>query len=489
MKRVFNVVIVLLVLVLAVSCKKNVTAKLGEGLNWNEEQGHYVNEKDAEVKFWHDNEAFAERVVELWDKKYPEVPISYELTTTSENAVKMKLDGPAGLGADVMYMPHNAIVDLRDSGGLMTLPEMDKTKVMNSFQESSYMVAMYESELYGVPAAVENIALAYNKQLTASLPVIASNKLSTAKNLLEQLEREEIYFEDLLKGIAVWGNSFDGAGVTTPFHEERFGDAEDRHSIMAWQLYDAYHNYPLLTRDGYRVFGPDNMDPTQFNVNSKEVLTSVEAITGDWYGNKSDSKFFPGLASIEDIGWDQGPARFQNGQLAITITGPWVMSGVKDNWSEWLKEGMFGITSETQLTDLVGVTDLPFYNNDNHPVTFSGVEIMGVNVYTNYQNAALNLLNFLSSTEIMKEMYNLLGKIPAVKDSSLIPGLSDDPISQGFLKQAKYSHPMPVIQEGNYMWDPLRDVWTNIFNEQMSIKDALDNSQQVFEWTLESSKS
>lgn len=113
----------------------------------------------------------------------------------------------------------------------------------------------------------------------------------------------------------------------------------------------------------------------------------------------------------------------------------------------------------------------------------------GMNVYTSYPNAAMNLMNFLVSDEIMKEVYATLGKIPSVKDSSKIPGLSEDAISQGFLAQAANSHPMPGIQEGNYMWDPLRDVWTNIFVEKMSITDAQAKSQTDYEKILSDSGS
>ena len=99
----------------------------------------------------------------------------------------------------------------------------------------------------------------------------------------------------------------------------------------------------------------------------------------------------------------------------------------------------------------------------------------------------MNLMRFLASDEAMNAVYNVLGKIPAVKNSDSIPGLNEDEISQGFLEQAAYSHAMPVIQEGNYMWDPLRDVWTNIFDEKMSIEDAQAKSEEDYQSTLKNS--
>ncbi len=492
MRKYLSIALVFMILISITGCQKGVTAKLEEDLKWDEAKGEYTNEKNAKLSFWTDNDDFADRVIELWNEKYPEVELTYENLGVNENVEKLKLDGPAGLGADVFYMPHNTVVDAREAGLLFKLPKRDQQYIMETMQESSYKVTMYEGDMYATPDSIDNVALAYNKQILEALPALPTVINTNASNLLEQIENEEIYLEELLSGVANWGNSYAGAGVEIPYIEDRFYNAaaegetgsEDKHTIMVWQLYDAYHNYPLLTRDGYRVFGENNDDPSQFNITSKEVTASIKAVTGDWYGNKQDSKLFPGLATVEDIGWDQGPSRFQKGQVGITITGPWAMSDIKSNWETWLEEGRYGINEDSKLSDVFGVKALPKFSNDQNPIAFSGVRVAGVNIYTKYPNAAMNLLRFLSSEDIMKEVYSVLGKIPAVKDSSRIPGLSEDTISQGFLAQAAYSHPMPVIQEGNYMWDPLRDLWTNLFDAQMTIEEAQSKSQEDYERIL-----
>lgn len=496
MKKILIIIIVFMMTVSITGCKKTaVTAKFTEDLKWDEEKGHYVNEEKATLSIWIDNEDYGDKLVELWHEIYPEVELTYEKTDINENVTKLKLDGPAGLGADVFYMPHNAVVDAREAGILFQLPERDQEQFMAIMQESSYKVTMYEGHMYAVPDSVENIALAYNKQVLAALPALPTVLSTNAANLLEQIEKEEIYLEELFAGVADWGNTYKGTGVQIPYLEDRFytaeveGEAgsEDKHTILAWQLYDSYHNYPLLTRDGYRIFGEDNNDPARFDMISKEVASSIKAVTGDWYGNKEESKLFPGLATIQDMVWDQGPSRFQKGQVAITITGPWVMSDIKSNWKTWEEEGRFGITKDTDISDIYGVKILPKFSNDQTPITFSGVRVTGLNIYTDYPNASMNLLRFLASEEVMKASYEILGRIPAVKNSDHIPGLNADAISQGFLSQAAYSHPMPVIQEGNYMWDPLRDIWTNIFDEAMSIEEAQKKAQADYERILQDS--
>lgn len=482
MKKIGYVVFMLIIVFSLTGCKKKVTAKFEDDLKWDESKQEYEFEKGAKLKLWTDNEPYATKVIELWNEKYPDVPLTWENVGSTDVAEKMKLDGPAGLGADVFYIPHNSVVDMREAGLLFQIPERDEAYFRELMQDSAVAVTLYEDNMYAVPSSVENIALVYNKQILAALPTLPTVLPLTATNLLEQIERDEIYLEELLAGVASWGNNFAGTGADIPYMEDRFEDqAEDKHTILAWQLYDAYHNYFLLTRDGYRVFGEDNNDPTKFDITSPQVTSSIKSVTGDWYGNKDGSKLFPGLATIQDMGWDQGPARFQKGQVAMTFTGPWIMSDIKKNFSEWVEEGKFGLTADTKISDIFGAKKMPRFNNDQQPVTFSGVQVTGMNIYTDYPNAAMNLMRFLTSDEVMNAVYNVLGKIPAVKDSESIPGLNEDEISQGFLSQAAYSHAMPVIQEGNYMWDPLRDVWANIFDEKMSIEDAQAKSEQDYE--------
>ncbi len=490
MKKFFIVVLVFTSVALLAACgkgKKKVTAKFAEDLVWVEEKGEYKFEKGAKLTLWTDNEPYAEKVIDLWEAKYPNVPLTWENVGSVDVAEKLKLDGPAGLGGDVFYIPHNSVVDLRESGLLFEFHERDAQLVKDRMLESSYTVTLYEGKMYAAPSSVENIALVYNKQILGALPACTTTNTAgqDAESLLEQIEGGNIYLEDLLACVAESDNKLP---TNVPYFADRFEDAEAEniHTLLAWQLYDAYHNYPFLTKHGYRVFGPTNNDPTKFNITDESVKKSIVDFTGTWYGNKDGSELFPGLAKIDDMGWDQSVAKFQKGQVALTVSGPWAIGDIKNTYfPKWIEEGKMGLTANSKVSDLFGVTALPKFNNNVNPTTFSGVQVTGMNIYTKYPNATMNLMRFLISDDVMKEVFLTLGKIPAVADSEKIPGLSSDPISQGFLEQSEFSHAMPVIQEGNYMWDPLRDVWTYIFNEKMTVVDAQAKSLQDYNKKLE----
>lgn len=236
MKKIGYVVFMLIIVFSLTGCKKKVTAKFEDDLKWDESKQEYEFEKGAKLKLWTDNEAYATKVIELWNEKYPDVPLTWENVGSTDVAEKMKLDGPAGLGADVFYIPHNSVVDMREAGLLFQIPERDEAYFRELMQDSAVAVTLYEDNMYAVPSSVENIALVYNKQILAALPTLPTVLPLTATNLLEQIERDEIYLEELLAGVASWGNNFAGTGADIPYMEDRFEDqAEDKHTILAWQ--------------------------------------------------------------------------------------------------------------------------------------------------------------------------------------------------------------------------------------------------------------
>ena len=61
-------------------------------------------EDGAALKLWFDNDAYNEKIVELWNAKYPGVALTVENVGTTDARQKNELDGPTGLGADVFVM-------------------------------------------------------------------------------------------------------------------------------------------------------------------------------------------------------------------------------------------------------------------------------------------------------------------------------------------------------------------------------------------------
>ena len=76
---------------------------------------------------------------------------------------KLRLDGPAGIGPDVLVIPNDqlggAVVQ-----GLLSPLSVDQAK-QDAFTPASINAFRMDNALYGIPKAVETLVLIYNKDL------------------------------------------------------------------------------------------------------------------------------------------------------------------------------------------------------------------------------------------------------------------------------------------------------------------------------------
>lgn len=133
-----------------------------------------------------------------------------------------------------------------------------------------------------------------------------------------------------------------------------------------------------------------------------------------------------------------------------------------------------------------GITTIPTING-NHPVTFSGNIIACMSSYTKNAEAAREVLEFMVSDEGLEILYKVRGSIPALKDPSVIDGLSDDQYVMGILEQAQFSEAMPSIPEMASFWTPAetlyRSVWEGLATPEEAAAKALEDFNAALELT------
>jgi arabinogalactan oligomer/maltooligosaccharide transport system substrate-binding protein len=94
---------------------------------------------------------------------------------------KLALDGPAGKGADVVVWPHDRIGQSVEQGILWEFPE---SKIdLNEYTKSAVDAMRYQGKLYGIPYAMESVALVYNKDLIPEVPETFDELIAIAKKI------------------------------------------------------------------------------------------------------------------------------------------------------------------------------------------------------------------------------------------------------------------------------------------------------------------
>lgn len=221
------------------------------------------------------------------------------------------------------------------------------------------------------------------------------------------------------------------------------------------------HNHMFLTASGFELYGPDHIDPSMVNFNTPEVVSGLES--------------FASLKQIldvpyADLNWDSVHGEFVNGNVAYMIGGPWEIGEIKDgaaaNGFEW------------------GITTIPTING-KQPYTFSGNIIACISAYTKYPAEARQVTDFLASEEGLQILFDTTGRIPALKDASVINGVMEDPYVSGILAQAQYSEAMPTIVEFSKYWAPaetmFRSVWDGLVTPEEAAAKALADYNSLLE--------
>ncbi|OKL48905.1 maltose ABC transporter substrate-binding protein [Boudabousia liubingyangii] len=179
---------------------------------------------------------------------------------------------PTGKGPDLIVLAHDRLGELVANGVVGTVDIADKA---GQFSEAALAGVTYQGQTYGVPYAIENVALVRNNKLTKAEPKTFDEMIAEGKK----------------------------ANVEYPFIVQ-MGDKGD-----------PYHFYGFQTSFGAPVFKQDD----------KGSYTTELALGGDngkkfaqWLAKEGNEKVFDPAISGEIA-----KQAFLDGKAAFTVTGPW----------------------------------------------------------------------------------------------------------------------------------------------------------------------
>jgi len=189
---------------------------------------------------------------------------------------QLPIAAPAGEGPDIFIGAHDRLGGWVDSGLVAPIDLGDK---VGQFLRVGLDGFTYGGQLYGMPYAVENMALFRNADLVPDAP-------ETWEELLEV------------------GAALQASGDVT----------------YAMALEDnGYKVYPILTSFGGYIFGHDaggTWDPTDLGVDSPGMIEA-----GNWIADNVAS----GLISPSANAADTAETLFETGEAAFIMTGPWAL--------------------------------------------------------------------------------------------------------------------------------------------------------------------
>ncbi len=374
----------------------------------------------VEIKLWLDDDAYAEAIEPAIEAAYPNIDIVYEKVGAVDARSKLELDGPAGLGGDVFIQPHDGMSESIIANILLPLGSEMGEMIEERMLEGAVGTVKKDGNYFGVPLATESIALFYNKTL------LEENGFEVATTF-ETIKEQAAQYND---------------------------NAANKH-LIRWEPGNSYTNQFFLTAAGFNLYGENHDDASQVNLNTQEVIDGLT-----FFGSMKEYLPVP----YADLNWDTIHGEFVKGNLPYMISGPWSLAEAKQG----AEENGFEL----------GVTTIPTINGVQGE-TFSGNIIACVSAYTQHPTEAKQVVDFLASEEGLQIMYDVQGKIPALKDASVIEGVVEDPYIAGILAQAEYSQPMPILPEMSKYWGAAetmyRSVWEGLSPPEEAAAKALED--------------
>ncbi|WP_447589360.1 sugar ABC transporter substrate-binding protein [Microbacterium lacticum] len=293
---------------------------------------------------------------------------------------------PTGKGPDITIGGHDWIGAFVKDGIVAPVELGDKSA---DFEKIAMEAVSYDGKTYGLPYAIENIAILRNTALADSTPAT--------------------FDEMIAKGRA--------AGTEYPFVVG-----------LDPQAADPYHLYPFQTSFGNSVFARNadgSYDPSQLTIGDE----AGQQFAG-WLTAQGDT----GTKVLNlNLSGDLAKEAFNAGKSPYFLTGPW---NVADAQSAGVDVSVDAIPSAG------GSAAQPF----------AGVQAFFLSAKsTNPIVANEFLVNYIATDDVQTKLFEAGGRPPALTES--FEAAQSDPIVRGFATVGANAVPMPSIPEMGSVWD------------------------------------
>ncbi|MET7396694.1 maltose ABC transporter substrate-binding protein [Dactylosporangium sp. NPDC005572] len=329
----------------------------------------------------------------------------------------------SGKGPDIVVGAHDWIGNLVQNGTIDPVQLTDQQK--GGFADVALKAVTFNGQVYGVPYAIENLALIRNTALAPTAPASIEELVATGKSLKD-------------------------AGKVTNIMSLQVGNTGD-----------AYHVYPLFSSAGGYLFGAKangDYDPADLGVGKPQSVEAFKKIAA--LGEKGSG------ALTRSVNGDNAIPTFTGGKTAFLISGPWAVADIKKAGVQY------------------DITPIPAFSGGKPAQPFVGVQAFYV-ASKGKSKALANefITNYLTKPDLQVALYKANPRPPALT-AALDQVKSGDADIEKWLNAGKGGAVLPAIPAMAAVWDPFgkaeaaivggADVQTTLDAASKSITDAIN---------------
>lgn len=294
---------------------------------------------------------------------------------------------PTGKGPDIIVSPHDRLGAFVQNGVVAPLELGDKAA---EFQEVAVQAFSYEGQTYGLPYAIENIALLRNTDLAPNAPATLDDAIAA-------------------------GEAAVAAGAEFPF-------------LLGLDPVngDPYHTYPFQTSLGAPVFGT-NADGSY---NAADL--AMKGAGGVQFATLLQSLGQRGVLN-ENINGDIAKEKFLAGASPFYMTGPWNLPDIKEAGLNYSIDPI-PTTGSAVASPFVGVNGFVISAKSKNPVA-----------------ATEFVVNYTSTEDVQTALFEVGGRAPAL--TTAFEAAGSDPDIAAFGEVGATGVPMPSIPAMGAVWE------------------------------------
>lgn len=327
--------------------------------------------------------------VKDFEQKY-DVKVNVQEMPYAQQLEKLRLDGPAGIGPDVLVIPNDQLGGAVVQGLLAPL-NLDKEKV-DAFTPASINAFRLDNTLYGVPKAVETLVLIYNKDLI-------DKPLQSLPEWLDYSKKQR---------------------------------EQNKYGLLA-KFDQIYYSWGAIGPMGGYLFGKNDkggFNPKDIGLNKPGAVDAVTFLKKFY----SEGVFPSGI--LGDNGLNAIDSLFTEKKAAAVINGPWAFQPYEAAGVNY------------------GVVPLPNLPDGKPMSSFLGVKGYVVSTWSKDKQLAQQFLEFINQPQYVKTRYIATREIPAQKAMIDDPMIKNDEKASAVAVQAARATAMPGIPEMGEVWGP-----------------------------------
>ena len=320
----------------------------------------------------------------------------------------------SGKGPDIMFgLPHDNLGGIYKAGLLVEVPAGLVNK--DDFVPASLDAASFDGKLYGIPIAMETYALFYRTDKIKEPPKTWAE--------FEKLANEKGFVYDIK---------------------------------------NFYFSFGFVQSEGGYVFKNNGgaLDPNDIGLANDGAIKGFQLIS-DMVNKYGWMK--------ADITGDIAKGKFQAGDAAMYLSGPWDVGGFR------------------KANVPFAVAPMPTLPDGNKFHRFEGVYASFVSSTSKHQQEAWELEKYLIEHAGLP-LFKTGGRFPVQKALIASPDVQSDAISSGFGKAALDATPMPNIAQMGQVWTPMADALTLITSKKATPKDAAQGAVKKLKEAIAQSK-